>query len=162
MIIYYDGGLRKNLICIVDAESNLTKILKRQYDNEDYEWDALELALDYVKEMQPEEKEIELIGDNNQVTRWISDPDLLKSPTILKQKCKHKMDNLRYNGYKIKSIWVKRNENLAGRVLEYWTGRSSKPAIFVAKWYECSRCVFKSLKEKEKEQHFYNQHITQG
>jgi ribonuclease HI len=160
MKVYFDGGLRKNLIAIVNGD-NYVEIKKRLYDNEDYEWDALELALDHIKQLDPDHKNIELIGDNNQVIRWIQST-IPEDDSIVKQKCLHKLTNLRESGHRIIGIWVKRNENLAGRALEYHTSHSSKPTEFMAKWYACSRCVYKSLSDKEKEEHFYNEHITNG
>jgi ribonuclease HI len=162
MIIHFDGGLRKNLIAIVNEETDEVLIEKRKYDNDDYEWDALEMALDYVKQMRTFE-DVELVGDNNQVIRWIQE-DKPIADSVIKQKCLEKLDSLRNdNKYKrVVGSWVKRNENLAGRALEYWTSRSSKPTQFRAKWHSCPRCVYKSLSEKQKEQHFYNNHVTNG
>lgn len=102
-----------------------------------------------------------LVGDNNQVIRWVQEDKPVCGDSIIKQKCLEKLTALRKNN-RIIGQWVKRNENLAGRILEYHTRRSNKPTEFTAKWYECSRCVFKSLSEKEKSEHFYNEHITNG
>lgn len=158
MIIYFDGGLKKNMIAILNSKTNYTQIQKRKYDNDDYEWDALEFALDYAK-WWVGEKEIQLIGDNNQVIRWIQDPININS--IIKQKCYGKLVKLRKEK-RVIATWVKRNENLAGRCLEYHTSRSSRPTEFFAKWHSCERCVFKSLSDKELSEHFYNEHITNG
>ncbi len=160
--IHFDGGLRKNLIAIIDEFTNQTVIIKRPYKNIDYEWDALELALDYVGGLGLHENLIVLVGDNNQVIRWINEKYQLCGDSIIKQKCLEKMNHLKKDGKMIIGEWLKRNENLAGRVLEFHTGRSSKPKAFIAEWYECPKCVFKSLVKKQKEEHFYNQHITNG
>ncbi|KKL93640.1 hypothetical protein LCGC14_1872720 [marine sediment metagenome] len=106
--------------------------------------------------------DVELIGDNNEVIRWIQDVEPKCGNSVIKQKCLEKLIVLREGGMRVFGRWVKRNENLAGRCLEYHTRRSSKPTKFVAKWYACSRCVFKSLSEKEKSEHFYNNHVTNG
>jgi len=161
MIIHFDGGLRKNLIAIVGTKTNHVVIQKRKYDNEDYEWDALEMALIYAKPA-TDQRVIELVGDNNQVIRWIQSDKPKCGDSIIKQKCLEKLIDIRDSGRLVIGRWVKRNENLAGRALEYWTRRSSKPTAFFAIWFECTRCVFKSLSEKEKSQHFYNEHITNG
>jgi len=159
MIIHFDGGLRKNLIAIVDVVSNDVIIEKRGCDNEDYEWDALQMALEYAESMETL-FEVELVGDSNQVIRWIQEDDARAGNSVRKQKCLEILTRLRASNVRVIGTWVKRNENLAGRVLEYHTRRSNKPAQFKAKWYSCSRCVFKSLSEKEKQEHFWNQHVT--
>ena len=159
MRIHFDGGLRKSLIAIINIENNNVIIIKRRINNEDYEWDALELALDYATTMVTW-PDVELIGDSNQVIRWIQEDEPECGTSIVKQKCLEKITKLRATGVRVIGVWVKRNENLAGRALEYHTRRSSKPANFKAKWYSCSRCVFKSLSEKEKGEHFWNEHIT--
>lgn len=164
MKVYFDGGLRKNMICIAE-ESGYVKVEKRKYDNDDYEWDALELALEYVRksnELWRPHKRVELVGDNNQVIRWIQEENPTCGDSIIKQKCLEKLNRLRDGGTEIIASWIKRNENLAGRVLEYHTGKSNQPTEFHATWYECSRCVYVSLSEKEREAHFYNSHITNG
>lgn len=160
MKVYYDGGLRKGLMCIVNAGTNEVFVEKRKYDNEEYEWDALEMALIYAASM-PNKGEVELFGDNNQVIRWINsnDPDV---GSIIKQKCLEKIRKFQQSGVVIIGTWVPREQNLAGRVLEYHTRRSSKPTSFVAEWHSCPRCAFKSLSEKEKNEHFYNNHVTIG
>lgn len=147
-------------MAIVNGQTNYVQIQKRKYDNDDYEWDALEMALDYAKGWVNEE-EIELVGDNNQVIRWIQEDHPTCNNSIVKQKCLEKITNMREEK-RVFARWVKRNENLAGRSLEYHTRRSSKPTEFIAKWYGCPRCVFKSLKEKEMQEHHYNLHITIG
>lgn len=157
--VHFDGGLRKQMIAIVDTWTDIVQIEKRKYDNEDYEWDALELALDHVKSFW--NTDIELVGDNNQVIRWVQEDHPTCRDSIIKQKCLEKLIALRKER-RVFGRWVKRNENLAGRALEYWTNRSGKPTYFKAEWFSCSRCVFKSLSEKEKEQHFYNNHVTNG
>ncbi len=158
MIIYFDGGLRKGLIAIVNGDSDNVIIEKRKYNNDEYyEWDALEMALDYAKDTL---EDIELVGDSNQVIRWIQEDEPNYGTSIIRQKCLEKLTKIRASGVRVIGTWVKRNENLAGRVLEYHTRRSSKPARFKAKWYSCSRCVFKSLNEREKQEHFWNEHIT--
>lgn len=160
MIIHFDGGLRKNMIAIVHNDDII--IEKRLYDNDDYEWDALEMAIDYAFKCKYwEDREVELVGDNNQVIRWIQEDKPICGDSIIKQKCLEKLNVLREHN-RVFGRWVKRNENLAGRALEYWTSRSSKPTKFVAKWYSCKRCVFKSLVGKELENHFYNNHKTNG
>ncbi len=159
MIIHFDGGLRKGLMAIVNINTNEVIIEKRKYNNEDYEWDALERALDYAKQMITW-PDLELVGDSNQVIRWIQEDEPQGGTSIIKQKCLDKLTRLRASGVRVIGVWVKRNENLAGRALEYHTRRSSKPAQFIAKWYSCSRCVFKSLSEKERGEHFWNEHIT--
>lgn len=159
MIVHFDGGLKKNLIAIVNTQTNYVQIQKRKYNNDDYEWDALEMALDYAKGW-VNETELELVGDNNQVIRWLQD-DTPIADSIIKEKCLEKLTKLRQEK-RVFARWVKRNENLAGRSLEYHTGHSSKPTEFIAKWYDCTRCVFKSLSQVQKEQHFYNEHITNG
>ena len=159
MIIHFDGGLRKSLIAIVNADNNNVVIIKRRFNNEFYEWDALELALEYAITMLTW-PDVELVGDSNQVIRWIQEDEPDCGTSIIKQKCLEKLTKLRASGVRVVGRWVKRNENLAGRALEYHTKRSSKPADFKAKWYSCSRCVFKSLSEKEKGEHFWNEHIT--
>ena len=160
-IVHFDGGLRRKLIAIVDYITNQVIIIKRPYNNLDYEWDALELALDYIEGLN-NDKLIILVGDNNQVTRWVNDPYPICGNSIIKQKCLDKLNRLRSSGKIIHCKWVKRNENLAGRVLEYHTKRSRKPIAFIAKWYRCPKCVFTSLSENEKSQHFYNNHVTNG
>lgn len=160
--IYFDGGLRKSLIAILDGKTNQTIIIKRPYNNKDYEWDALELALDYIEGLGTHERDIVLVGDNNQVIRWINEPYQVCGDSIIKQKCLEKMNMLKHNHRRLYGQWVKRNENLAGRVLEFHTARSSKPIAFIAKWFSCPKCVFKSLNEKQKSEHFYNNHITNG
>jgi len=161
MIIHFDGGLRKNLMSIVVESSGWTKINKRKYDNDDYEWDALEMALDEIEKLGAwYTGEITLVGDNNQVIRWIQ-KDTPETDSVVKQKCLEKLTRLREHR-RIIGIWVKRHENLAGRALEYWTRRSSKPTEFLGKWYSCSRCAFRSLSDKERSEHFYNEHITNG
>lgn len=157
--VHFDGGLRKQMIAIVDTWTDIVQIEKRKYDNEDYEWDALELALDHVKSFW--NTDIELVGDNNQVIRWVQEDHPTCRDSIIKQKCLEKLIALRKER-RVFGRWVKRNENLAGRALEYWTSRNSKPTYFKAEWFSCSRCVFKSLNEKEKEEHFYNNHVTNG
>lgn len=159
MKIYFDGGLRKSMIAIVN-DDNYVSVEKRKYNNEDYEWDALELAIVHAIALSDEIKEFELIGDNNQVIRWIQNVDP-PCDSVIKQKCLEKLIELRRTST-VRGSWVKRNENLAGRVLEFHTRRSNKPIEFVATWYSCERCVFKSLVEKEKAEHFYNEHVTNG
>jgi len=161
LIIHFDGGLRKNLIAIVNAETNEVIVEKRKYDNDDYEWDALEQALIYVKNMYTD-GDVELVGDNNEVIRWVQSMDAECGDSIIKQKCLEKLTALRDKGIRVYGKWVKRNENLAGRALEWHTRRSSKEISFTATWHACSRCVFKSLSEKEKSEHFYNNHVTNG
>lgn len=161
MIIHFDGGLRKNLIALVYTKTDHVRIEKRKYDNEDYEWDALEMALMYAKDTR-DQRVIELVGDNNEVIRWIQSDKPECGDSIIKQKCLEKLTDIRNSGILVIGRWVKRNENLAGRALEYHTRRSSKPIDFFAIWFECSRCVFKSLSEKEKSEHFYNEHVTNG
>ena len=159
MKIHFDGGLRKSLIAIVNEESDEVIIERRKYNNEYYEWDALERALDYAKQMITW-PDLELVGDSNQVIRWLQEDEPQCGTSIAKQKCLDKLTRLRASGVRVIGRWVKRNENLAGRALEYHTRRSSKPANFRAKWYSCPRCVFKSLSEKEEKEHFWNQHVT--
>jgi len=159
MIIHFDGGLRKGLIAIINIENNNVIIIKRRVNNEDYEWDALLMALEYAiaRVTWPD---VELVGDSNQVIRWIQEDEPDCGTSEIKQKCLEKITKLRASSVRVIGRWVKRNENLAGRALEHHTRRSSKPANFKAKWYSCSRCVFKSLSEKEKGEHFWNEHIT--
>jgi len=159
MIIHFDGGLRKQLIAIVNADTNEIIIEKRKYDNEYYEWDALELALDYAKKTY--EPILQLVGDNNQVIRWIQEDNPICGDSIIKQKCLEKLNILKKERH-VYARWVKRHENLAGRVLEYHTRRSNKPTRYIGAWYGCPKCTFKSLNEKEKSEHFYNNHITIG
>lgn len=159
MIIHFDGGLRKSLIAIINIENNNVMIIKRRINNEDYEWDALLMALEYAITMVTW-PDIELVGDSNQVIRWIQEDEPDCGTSAIKQKCLEKITKLRASDVRVIGRWVKRNENLAGRALEHHTRRSSKPANFIAKWYSCSRCVFKSLSEKEKGEHFWNEHIT--
>ena len=162
MIIHFDGGLRKNMICIVNADSDYAQVEKRKYDNNDYEWDALEMALIHASAWEIPET-LELVGDNNQVIRWIQEDKPICGDSIIKQKCLEKLTILRDKHHcRVIATWVKRNENLAGRVLEFHTSRSSQPISFVVHWFACSRCVFKSLSEKEKSEHFYNNHVTNG
>ncbi len=153
MNIHFDGGLRKNLMAIV-VNGDFVVIDKRHYDNDDYEWDALEMALDFY--FAHVNEGLDLVGDNNQVIRWINGDG--ETDSIIKEKCREKLDKIKF----VTARWVKRNENLAGRALEYWTRRSNRETEFVAKWYRCERCVFTSLSEKEKSEHFYNEHITNG
>ncbi len=148
------------MICVVNTKTDEVSIEKRKYDNEDYEWDALEMALIYAKDA-TDQRVIELVGDNNQVIRWIQSDKPDCGDSIIKQKCLEKLSYIRKDRVVI-GRWVKRNENLAGRVLEYWSRRSSKPTVFFAIWFECTRCVFKSLSEKELSEHFYNSHVTIG
>lgn len=151
------------MICVVNADSNYAIIEKRKYDNDDYEWDALELALiQGITRKYWKDGELKLIGDNNQVIRWLQEDKPVCGDSIIKQKCLEKINALRGSGVRVIGYWVKRNENLAGRVLEYHTSRSSSPIEFVAKWFECSRCVYRSLSEKERASHFYNNHVTIG
>ena len=160
LIIHFDGGLRKQMIAIVNADTNEIIIEKRLYDNEFYEWDALEMALDYVKNS-PWDQMIQLIGDSNEVIRWLGEKEPETNGSIIKQKCLEKITELRKNRF-MYSHWVKRNENLAGRALEYHTRRSSQPTRFIGAWHACTRCVFRSLSEKELSEHFYNEHVTNG
>lgn len=143
-------------------DNDRIKIEKRKYNNNDYEWDALEMAVIYAKDYGIIDFELELVGDNNQVIRWIQEDKPECGDSIIKQKCLEKIQALRDEGIRVIGRWVKRNENLAGRALEYWTSRSNKPIDMIGTWYECSRCVYKSLNEKEKSQHFYNEHLTNG
>ena len=159
MKIHFDGGLRKNLMAIVNAGTDEVIIEKRKYDNEHYEWDALEMALIYVLE-RPHKDEVVLFGDNNQVIRWINEGR--PNGSIIKQKCAEKLKRLEDNGDSIIAQWLPREQNLAGRALEYWTRRSSKPTTFRATWNNCKKCSFTSLNEKEKSEHFYNEHVTNG
>jgi len=161
MIVHFDGGLRKNLMALVNTTTNYVQIRKRKYDNNDYEWDSLEMALDYAKGW-VNEKELELVGDNNQVIRWIQEDHPTCGDSIVKQKCLEKLTKLRVDNIRVIGRWVKRNENLAGRALQYHTRHSNKATEFIAVWYSCPRCVFKSLVEKEREEHFYNNHVTNG
>jgi len=154
MNIHFDGGLRKNLMALV-VNGEFVVIDKRHYDNADYEWDALEMALDFS--LSHPNQDLELVGDNNQVIRWINGEEQT-TESVIKQKCLEKLKKIET----VSGRWVKRNENLAGRALEYWTRRSNKETEFVANWYRCSKCVFMSLSEKEKSEHFYNEHITNG
>jgi len=72
MIIYFDGGLRKGLIAIVNGDSDNVIIEKRKYNNNEYyEWDALDLALDYAIH-QNYWDDLELIGDSNQVIIFLN------------------------------------------------------------------------------------------
>lgn len=144
---------------MVNAENNFVIVEKRKYDNEDYEWDALELALDYAIQFSDTGEDIELVGDNNQVIRWIQENKPITGNSIIKQKCLEKLNYLRTDN-RVIGVWVKRNENLAGRVLEYRTRKFDKPIKFTAVWFKCARCVFKSLNEKELKEHFYNSHVV--
>ena len=159
MKVYFDGGLRKGLMCIVNAGTNEVFVEKRKYNNEDYEWDALEMALIYALSL-PNKGEVELLGDNNQVIRWIREDHKDKDvSSIIKQKCFEKIQKFEQNNVVVIGTWIPREQNLAGRVLEYHTRRSSKPTSFIAEWHSCPKCIFKSLSEKEKKEHFWNSHV---
>lgn len=158
MKIFFDGGKRHNLIAIVNGDNDDVVVQKRKYDNDDYEWDALELALDYALSHRHKNKVL-LFGDNNQIIRWMQEENPVCGGSIIKQKCLEKMNELRKTT-SIIAFWTPREQNLAGRILESREVR--KPVEFKAEWYCCSKCSFKSLKEKEKNEHFYNSHVTMG
>ena len=162
MRVYFDGGLKKNLMAIVNGGTNYTIITKREYDNNDYEWDALELALIYALTHQHKD-EVWLFNDNNQVIRWMYDNlyDTSNIDSVIKDKCLTKIRLLQETATVIPQ-WVPRERNLAGRVLEYHTSHSRKPKKFIAEWFECRKCAFRSLSKRDREHHYYNEHVTNG
>jgi len=155
MSIYFDGGLRKNLVCMVDKDTNLVRIRKRKEHNSyTYEYDALEIALDYAKENKPDM--VEFIGDSNEAVKFIRAVKK-EDGNLVKARCIKKLKSLNCD---ISAVWVERRNNLAGRVLEHYTRSKPKEMDFYAHWYHCPYCEFKSLIEKEKEEHFWNRHLV--
>lgn len=148
------------MIAIVNAGTNDTFIEKRKYDNDDYEWDALEMALIYALRTSHKD-EVWFFGDNNQVIRWMQKKKPTCGNSIIKQKCLEKMIELRKTAT-IVPQWVPREQNWAGRVLQHHTKRSNKPTQFTARWHSCRKCTFVSLIEKELSEHYYNEHVTNG
>lgn len=161
--VYFDGGIKNQLAAIVDGRTNYVKISKTKKTKRFYEWYALNMALNYTENMMRffYDSDIELIGDSNEVIRWLHEEKPKHDNIKIKRLCLKKLEKLR-KSHRVIGRWVKRRENLAGRVLEYYAKRSSKPRRFTAEWYSCPRCVYKSLAKKELNEHYYNNHIIIG
>lgn len=113
--IYIDGGTRNNEICLVDKNKDRTfiKIRGGELTNNDLEYLALIYALEYCKNNYSKEQ-VTIHSDSmlivNQVNgKWRITTDRLKR---LNQKVMNKLNE------RIKIVWVSRDFNLAGHVLE--------------------------------------------
>ena len=159
--IHFDGGLRKQLVCIVDESTNFVSIARRDFidDNLGYEYEALLMALRYVQKILPQGEPVCFVGDNLEVIRWMRAFNFHEENSQIKRICGRVLREVERD-YIVSHEWVKRHRNLAGRVLEFHTRRSSKPREFIATWYPCPECEFISLLPKETSENHYNNHIV--
>lgn len=111
--IYIDGGTRYNQICLVDGDKVIVKTRCCKLTNNELEYLALIYALEYCNNVHSKEN-ITIYSDSmlvvKQVTgKWRITTDRLER---LHTKVMKKMTD------KIKIVWISRDFNLAGHVLE--------------------------------------------
>ena len=113
--IYVDGGTRGSRICLVDKNSNMTKIKTRggAPTNNELEYLALEYALQYIYNRY-KNKDVTIYSDSLLIVNQINGKWRVTTEHLipLYEKCNKKMTE------KIKLVWVSRKKNLAGHRLE--------------------------------------------
>ncbi len=117
MNIFIDGGTRGSRICLVDGDKTIVHVRKTSTGdtptNNELEYLALEYALRYI-DNKYRRKKIKIYSDSKLIVNQINGKWRVTTESLLPlyKKCKAKMtDN-------IKLIWISRNFNLAGHVLE--------------------------------------------
>ena len=113
--IYVDGGTRGSRICMVDKHENKTVVKFRGGNptNNELEYLALIYALEYINNSH-RNKNITIYSDSKLIVNQVNGGWRVSttSLTSLHEKAVSKMND------KIKLVWVRRNFNLAGHVLE--------------------------------------------
>jgi len=113
--IYVDGGTRGSRICMVDKSDDKTIIKFRGGDptNNELEYLALIYALEYIKNRHKNDN-ITIYSDSKLIVNQVNGDWRVStvSLTDLHRKAVSKMTD------KIKLVWISRDFNLAGHVLE--------------------------------------------
>lgn len=113
--LYVDGGTRGSKICLVDKSTGVTKVKTRRgkLTNNELEYLALIYALEYAENLH-HNRNITIYSDSKLVVNQVNGDWRVTTETLLPlyKKALSKMTD------KIKLIWVRRNFNLAGIILE--------------------------------------------
>jgi len=113
--IYVDGGTRNSNICIVNKETSECIVQRRKgkLTNNELEYLALLYALEYIKDKYPNER-IRIFSDSQLIVKQMKGDYRITTDNlrVLYNKCKPMMNK------KIRLIWISRDFNLAGHVLE--------------------------------------------
>lgn len=120
--IYFDGGGYRKRICIVDPQINLIKVRKldtrRKLNSCLIEWMAFQNALTYANNYLNGSKKVQIIGDSNVLKSNFSSWRIGKTPgDKVRNACHGMLNKLRFKT-NVKLILVRRNNNLAGKVLD--------------------------------------------
>lgn len=123
--IYIDGGTRGNVICLVDRQRDveIVNYVKKRKTNNELEYLALNLGINYITECTINSEEVKnwtIYSDSmlmvNQLNgSWIVTSDTLKK---LYEILMEKLSELKKKIPELKIVWVPRDFNLAGQVLE--------------------------------------------
>jgi ribonuclease HI len=112
--IYVDGGTRHSNICLVDGENvHLRRRGNGELTNNELEYLAMLFALEYIRSKYPDEK-VTVYSDSKLIVNQINGGWRVTTKTLRPyyEKCVKKLSD------NIKIIWISRDFNLAGHVLE--------------------------------------------
>ena len=140
---YCDGGEYKNMICYVDmnAPQIYFKRLKKQEGkptSNELEFFAIYALMLHIRHMSDSSK-ILIHSDSTYITKYLDHPNgNSRNITeclidVLKNKCMDLITELREKNISVKVEWVKRDFNVAGRILEkiHKEVKDTKKAILV-------------------------------
>ena len=141
---------------MVDSKGFIARFkkIKSEYD---YEYEGLNMALDYAMSKPTKHKNIAFFTDSMEVIWFIREEKLSKSR--VQNICLEKLSCLRLNK-SVTFVWVKRNENLAGIALEYYTRRKFKGDELKIKIFSCKYCNKKFLEKDFLGSHIRNEHAV--
>ena len=111
--IYIDGGTRNSNICLVDGDKTIVKFRGGDPTNNELEYLALLYALSYINNNHSHTN-VTIYSDSMLVVKQINKKWRVTTETLLPlyNKCQRKMTS------RIKLVWIRRDSNLAGPVLE--------------------------------------------
>jgi len=111
--IFIDGGTRGSRICLVDKDKTIVKFRGGEPTNNELEYLALLYALAYVNNNYSK-SDVTIYSDSMLVVKQINKKWRVTTETLLPlyNKCQRKMTS------RIKLVWIRRDSNLAGHVLE--------------------------------------------
>jgi len=150
---------------MVDESCNLAKLkqVKRNGDRatNTFEFEALMMALTYI-EKRVVSNTVNIITDSLEVKRFFNDNNNSLREWIngsLKGKCYQKLVKLSMIK-DVKMTWVKRSQNIAGRVLEDCGKRKPKIREFKVDFKRCKFCNDVFTGKKKHDSHIYNRHVV--
>ena len=115
-VVYFDGGTKYNLICVVRGDIRVVKKMKKKMTNNELEWMALLLAIQFMGS-RVEGKDITVYGDSKLIINQMNGKNKINKEVFaaIKDQCVAEADYSfdKYNNV-FRYVWVNRDENKAG------------------------------------------------